>query len=166
MAAVPPQALATLPEAAYCVVSAAHRFALPPEAILAVLLQEGGSVGMKKRNSSNGSYDLGPMQVNTVWLDPKSPLVRYASEDLLANDLCHNIHTGAWIIAKHLQRTGDIWRAIGMYHSPRGEGLARKYVQNVNAKVPLARSLIAYNQNYQRYLAAFYPVSALDPSRP
>jgi soluble lytic murein transglycosylase-like protein len=144
------------PETAYCIVTAAHRYQLPPEALLAVLLREAGQLGMKKKNS-NASFDLGPMQVNTVWLDPTSPLRDYLTTDVLANNLCSNIHTGAWILAKHKEQTKDMWRAIAYYHS-KNPVLGTRYMYLVNEKLPKARQLINYSPVYQSYIKLVYGI--------
>lgn len=154
----PPQPVETLPQTAYCVVSAAHRFKLPPEAVLVVLLQEDGEIGMKKSNGPGKDPDHGPMQVNGIWLGEKSPLKGYITSDALANDLCLNIHSGAWIIASYFVKSKNIWGAIGQYHAPYNRSLATKYVYQAYAKLPKARTLLKNNPYYQYYLGVYYPV--------
>lgn len=154
--------IAQWPETAYCIVSAAHRFNKPPEAILAMMLHENGRKGMKKLNT-NGSFDLGPMQVNTIWLRAASPLSGYVNEDALANNLCLNIHSAAWILTTHYQKTKNIWTAIGMYHSPGNKSRADNYVRLVNAQVPKARSIINYSPAYKLYINSFFGQDHLQP---
>jgi hypothetical protein len=89
--------------------------------------QEGGWVGAAVRNT-NGSHDLGPLQVNSWWV-PKiaalvgrpEPHVRY----WLQNDACFNAEAARWIFLSGLAVTGDYWKAIGIYHSPTGWRQAR-----------------------------------------
>lgn len=50
-----------------CTVQAAQRFGLPPGALAGILMNEGGKPGQWSHNT-NGSYDLGPAQINTLWL--------------------------------------------------------------------------------------------------
>lgn len=147
--------LAQWPETAYCIVSASHRFQKPPEALLAMMLHEAGRKGAKTQNT-NGSLDLGPMQVNTIWLRNASPLSSYVNEDALANDLCLNIHSAAWILSSHYKKTKNIWAAIGMYHSPGNRVRAEAYMRLVNAQVPKARKIISHSPDYRRYLNTFY----------
>jgi hypothetical protein len=147
-----------MPQTAYCVVSAAHRFQIPPEALLAMMLQEAGKLGMRKQNL-NGSYDLGPMQVNTVWLDRSSQLSGYVTDELLANDICTNVHSAAWILAKHQSKVKDIWRAIGMYHSPGNAIYSARYMQSVNQRLPRARKIISDNRYYGYYINMYYKIS-------
>lgn len=145
---------------AYCVVHAAREYSLPPEALLAMMMQENGRPGTKKKNS-NGSYDLGVMQINTVWLQDRSPLKYYLNENQLAYDTCANIHTAAWILAMHYAKSRDIWRAIGMYHSPGTLLYANRYVASVYRHLPKARHLISSSRNYGYYVSQFYAPSPL-----
>jgi soluble lytic murein transglycosylase-like protein len=140
---------------AYCVAHASRQYMVPPEALLAIMMQENGRPGMKKRNT-NGSLDLGVMQINTVWLQDKSPLKYYIDENQIAYDTCANIHVATWILAKHYGSSRDIWRAIGMYHSPGNLGFATSYIQNVNSRLPKARRIISQNPYYGYYLNAFF----------
>lgn len=143
---------------AYCVVHAAREFMVPPEALLAMIMQEAGKPGMKSPNS-NGSFDLGVAQINTVWLKDGSPLKYYVNENQLAYDTCANIHVAAWILTKHYRKSGDIWRAIGMYHSPGNMIYQWKYVQAVNRHLPRARQILSYQPWYQYYVSVFFGAS-------
>jgi len=97
-----------------CVVSAAARYSIPVPVFQAVLRTEGGWTGLKKRNT-NGSYDLGPAQINTIHLPE---LRQYGiTEANLANDTCTNLHVAAYRIRSEINRVGDFWRGIGNYHS-------------------------------------------------
>ncbi len=146
----------TQSDSAYCIVSASHRFNLPPEALLSLAIVEGGKRGSSTPNT-NGTKDLGLMQVNTVWLKEASPLSPYVNFTSLVNDVCTNVHAAAWILATQVKKTGgDIWRAIGMYHHPSNNQLAQKYITKVNLKLPLARKILTSVPEYQNVLGTFY----------
>ena len=66
---LPPQ----LQERVVCSISAAVKYAVPANIILAVAEKEAGKPGQWVRNS-NGTHDVGPMQFNTSYL---SDLARY-----------------------------------------------------------------------------------------
>lgn len=107
------------PEA--CVDMAAQHYNINHEILSAVLAVEGGRTGMKKRNK-NGSYDMGPMQVNSIWLPELRR--RGISEYDVTHDYCTNILVGAWILAGELRRDGapqmntaGYWQAVGRYNS-------------------------------------------------
>lgn len=143
------------PATAYCVVSASHRYDLPIEGLLSILMTEGGKPGLAKENE-NGTFDLGVMQINTVWLKPNSPLYGYVSEDTLKNDLCVNIHAAAWILATNMKKAGDIWRAVGRYHSPRNSRLAWQYMNRVNKKLAAARKMAQSHPVYLQNIQAMF----------
>lgn len=108
------------PLTAQCIVQEAKRQGIAPIKIATVLRVEGGRVGMFSLNS-NGTYDIGPMQINTVHLKDLSRLYGLAKESvaqLLAYDGCFNVAVGAWMLRKRTDEVnGDFWRAIGRYHS-------------------------------------------------
>jgi soluble lytic murein transglycosylase-like protein len=104
-----------------CIDMAAQHYNIHKEILNAILSVEGGRTGMKKRNS-NGSYDMGPMQINSSWLPELRR--RGISEYEVANDYCTNILVGTWILARELRRagippinTGEFWQTIGRYNS-------------------------------------------------
>ena len=107
-----------------CSIAAAQRFGLPPSVMLAVAQIEGGRPGQAARNT-NGTYDLGPMQLNTAWLATLRPYgvdPRWA----LAGG-CYPYQLAAWRIRGHLVRDrGDYWTRVANYHS-RTPALNRPY---------------------------------------
>ena len=50
-----------------CLTEAAAMHRLPPAMLVVLLTVEGGTLGHVSRNT-NGTVDIGPMQVNTVWV--------------------------------------------------------------------------------------------------
>jgi hypothetical protein len=98
-----------------CSISAAQRFGLPPSVMLAVAQIEGGRPGLARRNS-NGTYDLGPMQLNTAWLAQLRPYGVDPRWALAAG--CYPYQLAAWRIRTHLLRdSGDYWTRVANYHS-------------------------------------------------
>ena len=108
--------LPPLPVPIACVRAAAGYYRLPPLSLVGILGAEGGKIGIASRNT-DGSEDLGPMQINSRWL----PLLsRYGLTRVkLLKDPCANVWAGAWILARAYARDGDVWTAIGHYHSYR-----------------------------------------------
>jgi soluble lytic murein transglycosylase-like protein len=109
----------SLPFAA-CMVAAAALYHLPPQVLPAIQSVEGGQVGTVHFNQ-NGSADLGPMQVNTIWIRPLAYYARMRQEVVvtrLINDPCFNIEAAAAIMRMYLAEAhGDIMTAVGFYHS-------------------------------------------------
>jgi soluble lytic murein transglycosylase-like protein len=103
-----------------CLQAAAERYQVPVELVRAILKAEGGRPGLAVRNK-NGSFDLGPMQINTIWLPSLHPLGITLAQ--LRDDYCVNVAVGTWILARELQRMprepsrADVWQAAANYHS-------------------------------------------------
>jgi Transglycosylase SLT domain len=122
-----------------CLVAAARRYDLPEILYRAILRTEGGRVGQIHQNQ-NGSYDMGPAQINSSNL---SQLAKMGiSRDQVINDGCLNIHIGAWILATELDGhtpddPAEFWRRVGNYnsHTPR---FNQVYQQRVWRNVGLA----------------------------
>lgn len=110
-----------------CVDAAAAAYHLPQQVFRAVLRTEGGWVGLKSRNS-NGTYDLGPGQINTIHL----PELAKAgiTEHMLVHDVCVNVHVAAYRLRAEIERSQDFWRGVGNYHS-RTPHLHKAYLQRV-----------------------------------
>jgi hypothetical protein len=83
--------------------------------MLAVAEQEGGKPGQKIRNS-NGTYDYGVMQINTVSLvDLRSYGI---NENHVLAEGCYPYFLAAWRIAGHIAKDpGDLWQRAANYHS-------------------------------------------------
>lgn len=102
------------PLTADCVLDAARVSGMPVAALFAILATEGGKIGEALSNK-NGTWDLGPFQVNTVHL--KELAAMGISPDDVLRDGRVNAHAAAWLLNKEYRRTGNLWQAIGAYHS-------------------------------------------------
>ena len=102
------------PLTADCVLDAAHSSGLPAAALFAILATEGGKTGEALSNK-NGTWDMGPFQVNTVHLNELAAMG--ISPDAVLRDGRVNAYAAAWLLRKEYRRTGNLWRAIGAYHS-------------------------------------------------
>lgn len=103
-----------------CVLAAAEHYGIDRRILQGVLKAEGGWPGLRQRNS-NGTYDMGPMQINSIWLPRLQQLG--LTESAVVNDVCTNVSVGSWILARELKRSGAspntaaYWQAVGRYHS-------------------------------------------------
>ena len=98
-----------------CTMQAAQQFGLPAGALAGILMNEGGKPGQWSRNT-NGSYDLGPAQINTLWI--KKLRATGITANMVANDGCLNVTVAAGILALYRQQAGgNLWTALGWYHS-------------------------------------------------
>lgn len=102
------------PLTADCVLDAARVSGMPAAALFAILATEGGKTGEALSNK-NGTWDLGPFQVNTVHLRELAAMG--ISPRAVLCDGRVNAHAAAWLLHKEYRRTGNLWQAIGAYHS-------------------------------------------------
>lgn len=104
---------------AACLMLAAQTYQIPPAVMVGIYQVEGGQVGMMSPNT-NGTYDLGPMQINTVWipeLSQKWGVSEATAQSWITNDACTNMGVAAWILRTHYNETQSLSKAIQYYHS-------------------------------------------------
>jgi hypothetical protein len=102
-----------------CVSSAAQQFRLPLALLTGVLATEGGEAGQIHWNA-NGSYDMGPAQINSIWL-PKLATAG-VTRAMVINDGCLNVAIGAWILSQAMagadpNQPTQYWAHVGDYNS-------------------------------------------------
>ncbi|MCI5060395.1 MAG: lytic transglycosylase domain-containing protein [Alphaproteobacteria bacterium] len=105
---------------AACLMLAAQTYAVPPAVLVGIYQVEGGTPGQAVGPNDNGTYDLGPMQINTVWIPELAQHWGVANNTALQwvkNDPCTNMGVAAWILRNHIDETGDLAQAIAHYHS-------------------------------------------------
>lgn len=119
---------------ATCLMLAAQNYNVPPAVMLGIMHVEGGRVGQAVGPNRNGTYDLGPMQINTMHLPQ---LARHwnvstnVAMKMVKDDPCINVNVAAWILRQRLDESGNLTLAIAHYHSktPRfGYVYARKVI--------------------------------------
>ena len=103
-----------------CMALVAQIYALPPRVLPAIQRVEGGQPGLVRTNT-NGTQDLGIMQINTIWLPYLSSYTRLSQAEVrvrLLTRACFNIAAAGLIMRIYLDETaGDLLRAVGNYHS-------------------------------------------------
>jgi soluble lytic murein transglycosylase-like protein len=94
---------------------ASLRYGVPVEILVAIAKQESNfNAKAISPPNSNGSRDIGMMQINEWWL-PKLEAYGITREKLL--DPCINLNVGAWILSQEFERHGYTWKAIGAYNA-------------------------------------------------
>ena len=114
-----------------CSITAAIKYEIPANILLAVAEKEGGKPGQWVSNR-NGTHDVGSMQFNTAYL---GDLARYG---ITSNDVaqpgCYPYDLAAWRIRLHIkQDKGDLWTKAANYHS-RTPKVNAKYRADLMAK--------------------------------
>lgn len=102
-------------ERVVCSITAAIKYEIPANILLAIAEKEGGKPGQWVRNS-NGTHDVGSMQFNTAYL---GDLARHGiTTDDVAQSGCYPFDLAAWRIRQHIKNDhGDIWTKASNYHS-------------------------------------------------
>lgn len=95
----------------YCFNRAAFRYGLPVSLLKAVAYTESGFNPQAIDYDTNGTYDYGVMQVNTVWY----PVLKKYWNNLA--DPCYNVMVGSWILYRCKVRFGGIKRTLACYNS-------------------------------------------------
>ncbi len=103
-----------------CIEAAANAHSLPPTVLVILLRVEGGRLGRVSDNT-NATVDIGPMQVNEIWLRKLAARWGASIPDTflaLRDNFCANLEGGAWILRQGLDEArGDFWQGVGYYHS-------------------------------------------------
>jgi len=124
---------AALPAQA-CWEDAASRYQVSSALLYAIARTESGLNPQAIGRNTNGSRDIGLMQINSAWLPT------LASHGIGERDLyepCTNIHVGAWILAGNVSRLGYTWEAVGAYNAA-SPALRRNYVEKVRRYLTVA----------------------------
>ena len=111
--------IATSKVLAACLMLASQTYSVPPAVLVGIYKAEGGKVGQQVLNT-NGSYDLGPMQINTIWMPDLAKrwgVSEATAKKWVRDDACTNVGVAAWILKGHLDETGSLAKAISHYHS-------------------------------------------------
>ncbi len=122
---------------AACLFLAAQTYSVPPAVLVGIYQVEGGQVGQEVGPNINGTYDLGPMQINTAWLPDLAGhwgVSTSTARHWVRDDPCTNVGVAAWILRTNLNQTNDLAQAIAYYHS-HTPGYGQVYKQKVIASM-------------------------------
>jgi|SRR5690554_2078411 len=126
LAVWPCQALAEpiTPLTTSCLTAVSQHYGVHTDVLLALLIVEGGTVGRNSPANDNGTYDIGPFQINSIHLPT---LARMGiTETQLRNNGCVNAAVAAWhlrrvvmqpSVLRTINDSDSYLRAIARYHS-------------------------------------------------
>lgn len=98
-----------------CFAKAGAYYSINPLLLKAIARQESSMNPAAVGQNTNGTQDIGLMQINTTHM-PKLRRAGLDRQKLL--DPCTSIAVGAWVLADAVSRNGMTWKAVGVYHSP------------------------------------------------
>jgi len=137
-----------------CLKAAAELHQVPAGVLALLMGVEAGRLGEVSQNT-NGTVDIGPMQVNDTWV-PKIAGHWGAPHDAayraLRDNFCANVEGGAWILRQALDEAhGDLWKGVALYHShdpvQKHEYMQLVYAQAMRLKRESARDLAGADSN-------------------
>ncbi len=120
---------------AACLLLAAQTYQVPPAVMIGIMHVEGGRVGQQVGPNFNGTYDLGPMQVNSLWVPQLAQtwgVSQPTARRWVRDDGCVNVHVAAWILKQKIAETGSLYGGIAHYHSAT-PSKGRRYASKVIA---------------------------------
>ena len=96
---------------AFCFQEAGSRYQVSPWLLWSIAKVESGLDPSAINQNRNGTFDVGLMQVNSIWAEQLGKTWDYL------DDPCTNVMAGAWILNQCVQDYGYTWKAVGCYHS-------------------------------------------------
>lgn len=114
---------------AFCFQDAGEYYGISPQLLWSIAKTESNFNPSAINRNSNGSYDYGVMQINSIWAK------KLGSTWNALSDPCTNVKIGAWILAQCIQDYGYTWRAVGCYNSrtpSKGDQYAAKVFRVLN----------------------------------
>ncbi|MBJ6725640.1 lytic transglycosylase domain-containing protein [Geomesophilobacter sediminis] len=97
---------------AFCFEEAGREYGINPQILRAIAKVESNFNPVAVNVNTNGTYDVGLMQINSSWASTLGK-ERWKAQ----GDACYNTKTGAWILAQCMNKYGYTWKAIGCYNS-------------------------------------------------
>ncbi|WP_053572397.1 lytic transglycosylase domain-containing protein [Caballeronia cordobensis] len=97
-----------------CLDDAARYHRVSVQVVRAIAQQESGMRPYVTNRNTDGSEDIGLMQINSSWL-PK--LGRFGITRQHLFDACVNAYVGTWILASNIKQFGPTWKAVGAYNA-------------------------------------------------
>jgi len=118
----------------FCFQEAGQLYGINPLVLRSIAKVESNTQPDAVNGNSNGTFDVGLMQINTIW---KTTLGEERWRYL--GDACYNTKTGAWILATCINKYGYNWKAIGCYNSQTPEK-SESYAKRVFSQLERLKS--------------------------
>ena len=144
---LPPERAVSTQVLEKCVSYSSRFFKINPLVIKSLIKVEGGKIGTMSRNS-NGTYDMGIMQINTIHLPAIKKKYPSVSWREVAYSPCVNIGVGSWILKQRLDEVDkdSYWKGVGNYHSKTAK-YRKRYLKKL---FPIYEKLLREYQSKRR----------------
>jgi len=131
-----------------CLTDASRYFGIDPEIAFTLYDNEGGKVGSFIKNK-NGSYDIGPMQINSSNLNEIKKHFPAVTWKVLAYDACASFWVGTWwLYRKIVDRNGNVFEGVADYNSRTPKVRARyifKFMERYNRRIQMRNGMHELN---------------------
>lgn len=97
---------------AFCFEEAGSMYGVSPVLLYAIAKIESNFNPKAINKNSNGTYDYGVMQINSIHYKTLGKELWMS-----LSDPCTNIKVGAWVLAQCIKRHGQTWEAVGCYNA-------------------------------------------------
>lgn len=118
---VAPPGYAPAAYVAGCITAAATAHGVPAPLLVLIMRVENGRLGRVTPNASGAPPDVGPAQVNAMWVSKLAQRWRttpQAAFVALRDNLCANLEAAAWILRDAIDSAPeDFWKGVAHYHS-------------------------------------------------
>lgn len=95
-----------------CFVEAGRQYGIAPDLLEAMAKVESGYRPDAVNQNSDGSVDVGLLQINSFWYRSLGK-----KRWMALGDPWYNARVGAWILAQSIQSHGYTWEAVGCYNA-------------------------------------------------
>ena len=115
---------------AHCFKEASARYQVPAPLLKAIARHESGGRIHIVNTNTNGTRDIGLMQINSAWLPV---LQQHGLQEQDLYDPCVNVLVGAWILSNNFQKLGYTTQGLGAYNAAtpwKRERYARQILQS------------------------------------
>lgn len=139
-----------------CMQDAGKKYNIHPYLLWAIAKQESSFNPRAVGKNSDGSEDIGLMQINSTWLGtPEKPgrLFKLGIRRHHLFDPCISIDVGAWVLAHNFKQFGVNWRAVGAYNA-KTEWKRERYARKIQANLAEAYALAGKPQAVRKTLLA------------
>lgn len=152
-----------------CLDDAAHFHHVNVRLVRAVATVESGLHPNVVHVNTDGTTDIGLMQINSRWL---TTLSHFGISRANLYDGCTNAYIGSWILSQNIRRIGLTWDAVGAYNAGTHEKRI-SYARRIYAQLMVASARVKQasrpsplpSQRSSVIARLFMPVTAWESGR-